>query len=284
MRLGGPTFNVEEEPQALVSYHQENDFSAAFMREVEDKVKRDEISAAYEEANILPAELGAYRLNILQTDAARRQENMDEICRRLAYADEVGIRCCVVHGGSYEPEGWGTPHPDNQSERAFEDTVAAVQTIVDRVQPTRAKLTLEPERWLLPDEPDVYLRLVEAIDRPGFGVHLDPVNIIASPKTFYDSGALLKECFDTLGPHILSCHTKDVVTVDRYPYHLVETYTGNGMLDHDVYLTEMDKLDDVDVSLMIEHLTAEQLPKARDFLFERAEALGLAFVMPRSGN
>ena len=91
MRLGGPTFDIEEEPQALVTYHQENGFSAAFMREVEDKVKRDEILAAYEEANILPAELGAYRLNILQTDAARRQENLDEISRRLAYADEAGI-------------------------------------------------------------------------------------------------------------------------------------------------------------------------------------------------
>ena len=51
------------------------------------------------------------------------------------------------------------------------------------------------------------------------------------------------------------------------------------MLDHDVYLAELDRLD-ADVSLMIEHLTAEQLPKARDFLFERAEELGLAFVMP----
>ncbi len=91
MRMGGPTFDIEEEPQALVTYHQENGFSAAFMREVEDKVKRDEILAAYEEANILPAELGAYRLNILQTDAARRQENLDEISRRLAYADEAGI-------------------------------------------------------------------------------------------------------------------------------------------------------------------------------------------------
>ena len=279
MRLGGPTFNIEEEPQALVTYHQQNGFSAAFMREIDDKVQRDEISAAYAEANIVPAELGAYRLNILQTDAARRQENLDEIRRRLEYAEEVGIRCCVIHGGSYEPEGWGTPHPDNQSEMAFEDTVAAVQHIVDRVRPTRTKLTLEPERWLLPDEPDVYLRLVEAIDRSGFGVHLDPVNIIASPKTFYDSGALLKECFDKLGPHILSCHTKDVITVDRYPYHLIETYTGNGKLDHDVYLAEMAKLD-ADATLMIEHLTAEQLPKARDFLFERAEAMDLAFVMP----
>ena len=144
MRLGGPTFNVDEEPQALVTYHRENGFSAAFMREIDDKVKRDEISAAYAEANIVPAELGAYRLNILQTDAARRQENLDEICRQLEYAEEVGIRCCVIHGGSYEPEGWGTPHPDNQSEMAFEDTVAAVQDIVDRVTPTRTKLTLEP--------------------------------------------------------------------------------------------------------------------------------------------
>ena len=283
MRLGGPTFGVAEEPEALVAYHRANGFSAAFMREVEDKVKRDEILAAYEEANIGPAELGAYRLNILQTDEARRQENMDEISRRLAYADEAGIRCCVIHGGSYEPEGWGTPNPDNQSERAFEDTVSAVQTIVDRVQPTHAKLTLEPERWLLPDEPEVYLRLVEAIDRPGFGVHLDPVNIIANPKDYYDSGALLRACFDRLGPHILSCHTKDVITVDSYPYHLVETYTGNGMLDHDVYLTELDKLEP-DVSLMIEHLTREQLPLARDFLFERAEDLGFAFVMPAKGE
>ena len=279
MRLGGPTFDIEEEPQALVTYHQENGFSAAFMREIDDKVKRDEISSAYAEADIVPAELGAYRLNILQTDAARRRENLDEICRRLEYAEEVGIRCCVVHGGSYEPEGWGTPNPDNQSEMAFEDTVAAVQDIVDKVMPTRTKLTLEPERWLLPDEPEVYLRLVEAIDRSGFGVHLDPVNIIASPKTFYDSGALLRECFEKLGPHILSCHTKDVITVDRYPYHLIETYTGNGMLDHDVYLAELHKLEP-DVTLMIEHLTAEQLPKARDFLFERAEDLGLDFVMP----
>ena len=279
MRLGGPTFDIEEEPRALVAYHQENGFSAAFMREIDDRVKRDEISSAYAEANIVPAELGAYRLNILQTDAARRQQNLDEIRRRLAYADEVGIRCCVIHGGSYEPEGWGTPNPKNQSEMAFEDTVAAVQDIVDEVQPTRTKLTLEPERYLLPDDPDVYLKLVEVIDRPGFGVHLDPVNIIASPRVFYDNGALLKACFDKLGPHILSCHTKDVVAADRYPYHLIETYTGNGMLDHDVYLAELAALD-ADVTLMIEHLTAEQLPKARDFLFERAEDLGLAFVMP----
>ena len=279
MRLGGPTFDVDIEPRALVTYHQENGFSAAFMPYIDDKVKRDEICAAYAEANIVPAELGAYRLNFLDTDAVRRQDYLDELCRRLEYADEAGIRCCVSHGGSYETGGWGTPNPDNLSERAFADTVAVVQTIVDRVQPTRTKFTLEPERYLLPDEPDVYLRLIEAIDRPGFGVHLDPVNIISSPKLFYDSGALLKDCFDKLGPHVLSCHTKDVITVDRYPHHLIETYTGNGMLDHDVYLTELARLDE-DVTLMIEHLTAEQLPKARDFLFERAEENGVAFVMP----
>ena len=38
MRLGGPAFQIENEPQSLVKYHQENGFSAAFMRREDDEV------------------------------------------------------------------------------------------------------------------------------------------------------------------------------------------------------------------------------------------------------
>ena len=123
------------------------------------------------------------------------------------------------------------------------------------------------------------MRLIEAIDRPSFGVHLDPINIVSSPKLFYTNGAFIKECFDKLGPHIVSCHSKDVTTIDRYPYHITETYTGDGFLDYRVYLTELAKLAD-DIPLMIEHLNAEQLPKARDFLLHKAKEVGVSFVKP----
>lgn len=279
MRLGGPAFDIPEEPQALVDYHKANGFSAAYMKRIDDKTKRDEIVSAYAEANIIVAEFGGYGINILETDSTLRQKNFDEICDRLAYADETGIRCCVIHGGSYETGGWGKPNPENFSGRAFEDTVKAVQTIVDKVQPTRAKLVMETEKYVFPDDPDIYLQLIEAIDRDGFGVHLDPINIVSSPKLLYTNGTFIKECFDKLGSHIVSCHSKDVTTIDRYPYHITETYTGDGQLDYDVYLTELSKLDD-DIPMMIEHLNAEQLPLARDFLLQKADALGLAFIKP----
>lgn len=279
MRLGGPAFDVPEDPQALVTYHQQNGFSAAYMKRIDDKVKREEIVAAYADANIMLAEFGAYGINILETDDRLRQKNFDEICDRLAYADEVGVRCCVIHGGSYETGGWGKPNPENFSEKAFEDTVEAVQTIVDKVQPTHAKLVMETEKYVFPDDPDIYLRLIEAIDREGFGVHLDPINIVSSPKLLYINGELIKDCFAKLGPHIVSCHSKDVTTIDHYPYHITESYTGDGQLDYDVYLSELAKLDD-DVPMMIEHLNAEQLPLARDFLQQKADALGLSFIKP----
>jgi len=279
MRLGGPVFNTSDDPQSLVESHQKNGFSAAYMPRIDDKGKLAEICAAYAEANILLAELGAYGINILDTDPALRQKNIDEICRRLAYADEVGVRCCVIHGGSYQTGGWGKPNPDNFSERAFAETVQAVQTIVDRVQPIRSKLVMETEKYVFPDDPDVYLRLIEAIDRPGFGVHLDPINIVSSPKLLYANGAFVRECFAKLGPHIVSCHSKDVTTIDKYPYHITETYSGNGLLDYTAYLTELAQLDD-DIPLMIEHLSAEQLPEARDFLLQKAQEAGVSFVKP----
>lgn len=277
MRLGGPAFDIAEEPRALVDYHQKSGFSAAYMKRIDDKTKRDEIVAAYAEANIMLAEFGAYGINILETDDVLRQKNLDEICDRLAYADEVGVRCCVVHGGSYQTGGWGKPNPQNFGEQAFEDTVRAVQSIVDKVQPTRTKLVMETEKYVFPDDPDIYLRLIQAIDREGFGVHLDPINIVSSPKLLYANGEFIKDCFNKLGSHIVSCHSKDVTTIDHYPYHITETYTGDGQLDYDIYLTELAKLHD-DVPLMIEHLNAEQLPRARDFLLQKAESLDLAFV------
>ena len=138
---------------------------------------------------------------------------------------------------------------------------------------------METEKYVLPDDPDVYLRLVRAVDRPSFGVHLDPVNIISSPKLFYASGEFIKNCFTKLAPYIVSCHSKDVITASHYPYHISETYTGDGVLDYGVYLTELSKLA-ADVPLMIEHLNAEQLPKAVDYLLRKAEEGGVSFVKP----
>jgi sugar phosphate isomerase/epimerase len=111
--------------------------------------------------------------------------------------------------------------------------------------------------WVFPDSPESYLRLLRAIDRKAFGVHLDPVNLIAGPRLYYDNAALLRKCFETLGPSIKSCHAKDVILAGRLTVHLDETRPGLGGLDYRVFLEGLNRLDP-DTPLMLEHLSSEE--------------------------
>jgi sugar phosphate isomerase/epimerase len=107
--------------------------------------------------------------------------------------------------------------------------------------------------WAFPDSPDSYARLIEAIDRDRFAVHLDPVNLVCSPARYFNNGDLIHECFAKLGPHIKSCHAKDILLSDKLTTHLDEVRPGMGGLDYPAFLTELDKLDP-DTPLMLEHL------------------------------
>src|SRR5262249_16871996 len=148
---------------------------------------------------------------------------------QLALADQIGARCCVNIAGSRGAQ-WDGPHPDNLSEETFAMIVDSVREIIDGVRPTRSFYALETMPWAFPDAPASSLRLLRAIDRPQCAVHLDPVNLVSSPQRFYDTAALLRECFATLGPFIRSCHAKDIALAGRLTVHLEEVRPGLGGL------------------------------------------------------
>ena len=56
--------------------------------------------------------------------------------------------------------------------------VGMIREIIDTARPKRTKFSIESMPWMIPSSPDEYLRLLEAVDRPEFGVHLDAVNMI----------------------------------------------------------------------------------------------------------
>ena len=49
------------------------------------------------------------------------------------------------------------------------------------------------------DSPDSYLRLIKDIDRKEFGVHLDFVNMINTPRKYLYNDVLIKECLKSSG-------------------------------------------------------------------------------------
>jgi len=279
MRLGGPIFLDATDPALLVREHQRLGLSAAYCPEIADPVLRTDTCQAFAEADIVLAEVGAYCINILDTDPVLRRQNVETICRRLAYADEMGARCCVMHGGSVSTgkEGWITANLASISRPAFDDTVLGLQAIIDAVKPQRTKLTLEMTAWLFPYNAQVYAELLAAVDRPAFAVHLDPINILDSPVACLRNSEILRECFALLGPGIVSCHAKDVLLKGVYePIHICETYPGEGMLDFHTYLRELSRLPQ-EPPLMIEHLGPEQLPAAIAHIVKVAAEVGASF-------
>ncbi|QHT59462.1 sugar phosphate isomerase/epimerase [Paenibacillus lycopersici] len=266
MRLGGPIMAKTADPQEWVAAHRSEGYAAAYCPDLklEQAVEIAAYRKAAEEADLIIAEVGAWS-NPISTDDETRRSAIRYCQQRLALADEIGALCCVNIAGS-RGEKWDGPHPSNLSEDTFALIVDTVREIIDAVRPKTACYTLETMPWVFPDTADSYLRLVRAIGRPGFAVHLDPVNMIASPRDYYYNGDLIRDCFAKLGPYIKGVHAKDIALADELTVHLSERRPGLGGLDYRTLLTEMGKLDK-NVPFMLEHLhTAEDYKLAAAYV------------------
>jgi sugar phosphate isomerase/epimerase len=197
------------------------------------------------------AETGAWS-NPLSPDAATRTEALRKCQVMLALADEIGARCCVNIAGSRGAK-WDGPHPADLIPETFEMIVATVRAIIDAVQPRRTFYTLEPMPWMYPDSVESYLGLIRAIDRPQFGVHFDPVNLINCPQRYFHNADFIRDFVDRLGPQIRSVHLKDIRLQDQLTVHLDEVRPGLGELDYQVLLSALNGLDP-NLPVMLEHL------------------------------
>lgn len=257
IRLGGPLYADASTPEAWVAAVERHGYRAAFCP-VGPSSPPDEI-AQYAEAaaraDIVIAEVGAWS-NPLSANHGEREAALRKCKEGLALAEAIGARCCVNIAGS-RGDQWDGPHPENLTDETFQLIVKSVQDIIDSVQPQRAFYALETMPWIFPDCPQNYLRLVEAIDRKQFAVHLDPVNMINSPQRFFHNAAFIRECFDLLGPLIQTCHAKDIALRGQLTVHLDEVRPGLGGLDYSVFLRELDRLPG-DIPLMLEHLPNEE--------------------------
>jgi len=277
MRLGAPVFVEHMTPDAWIAALKRERYGAAYCpvgTDADAATIRAYVEAA-ERADIVIAEVGAWS-NPLSADQATRQAALATCQTQLALADEIGARCCVNIAGT-RGEPWDGPHPSNLTEETFALIVETVRAIIDAVKPRRTYYTLEPMPWMYPDSADSYLRLLAAIDRSHFGVHVDMVNVINSPQRYFENAALICEWFTKLGPHIKSCHAKDTLLATKLTTHLDEVRPGLGYLDYRTLLRELDKLDP-DTPLMIEHLQAEEDYRlSAAYIRGVADEIGLAF-------
>jgi len=257
MRLGAPVFEDCSTPELWIAALKRKGYSAAFCP-VGPETSDDDVQAwakAARDADVVIAEVGAWS-NPLAPDPEAARAAIEHCKTQLYLADRIGAACCVNIAGS-RGQIWDGPHPANLTKETFELIVETVREIIDAVQPTRTYYTLETMPWMYPDSADSYLALIQAVDRPAFAVHFDPVNLVNCPARWADTGSLIRDFVERLGPWIRSCHAKDVTLAPKLTVHIDEVRPGLGVLDYRTYLVCLDSLGD-DVPLMIEHLGSEQ--------------------------
>jgi sugar phosphate isomerase/epimerase len=274
IRLGGPVFLKSEDPRELAREHKRLGYSSALCPAAKssDSARVREIEQAFAAEDVAIAEVGAW-VNMLDPDSEKRRANMQYVSERLALAEAVGARCCVNIAGTFA-SGRG-PHPDDLSQKYFDATVENCRRVIDDVKPKRTRFTIEMMAWCLPDSPDAYVKLIKAVDRQGLGVHLDPCNGINSARRYYHNAEFIAECFQKLGPWIMSCHAKDLDMLPESNIHLMEVVPGRGKVDYRAYLRGLAKLGR-DVPLILEHLkTAGEYLEGAAYIRKVASDIGV---------
>ena len=278
LRLGGPSFTKADDPEELARAHRNLGYRAAYCPDValKDTARIKALAEAFARHDVVIAEVGRW-VNLLDADSDKRKHNLQTVTDGLALAEAIGARCCVDIAGSFSTKEWYGPHPDNFSPKFFDAAVENARKIIDAVKPQRAKFCYEMMGWAMPHSPDNCLKLLRAVDRKAFAIHLDPCNLVNSPEKFYRNADLLNECFDKLGRWIASCHAKDLTWDIEMNVHFREVAPGQGTLDYATYLRRLSQLPQ-NPPLMLEHLkTAEEYAAAAKHIVDIGRKEGMSF-------
>ncbi|MDL2205851.1 sugar phosphate isomerase/epimerase [Eubacteriales bacterium OttesenSCG-928-N13] len=258
MKLGGSIVGPYQTPEEWGKLLKGSRF-AAVTSPISHAAPKELAQAYLDEAKRLSvtiAEVGVWK-NPLAPDEAERKAALAFAQAQLAFADEIGANCCVNIVGS-RGERWDGAYPDNYAPETYDAIVQSVREIIDAVKPTRTFYTIEPMPWMVPDGPDEYLQLLKDVDRPAFGVHLDFVNMINSPRRYLAAEAFIEECFKKLAPYTKSIHAKDSIMEQPFTTMIREVAPGKGVLDYAKVLRAANAAMPKEIPFLLEHMNTDQ--------------------------
>jgi sugar phosphate isomerase/epimerase len=272
IRFGGPVFINNDrvpdlmstdaqfvDPVKVARRYREKGFTSARVPHIDihDKAMVKATKEAFKQEDVMLAEIG-YWDNLLDTDGKTRSFHRGQVLEALYAAEELGALCAVDILGSYCHGNGNSVHvADNFSGEAFESAVEIARYFIDMVKPKTAYFVYEIFPFDITDTPENLEKLLKAVDRKQFGIHLDLCNLINSPRAYFNSGAIVKECVHRFGDRIISCHVKDIKMKEpSISVILEEVPMGQGNVDLKTFMRQIDGLSRP-IPFMMEHLPNE---------------------------
>lgn len=266
------------DPYFLARAAKEKGYRASYTPQVTlgepEKIKA--IREAFRAEDIMLAEVG-YWENIMDLDPGERARHRQAVADALALAEEVGARCAVDIFGSYCYGNGNSKHSArNFSAEALEEAVYMARYFIDTVKPKNAYFCYEIFPFSVVDSPEALEKLVWAVDRRQFGVHLDLVNLVNGPRAYWNNTDIARECVRRFGSRIVASHVKDIKMKEpAISVILEEVVAGEGVIDFGVFAKVLDDLPQ-EIPFMMEHLASEaEYDRAARYIRECAAKAGV---------
>ena len=237
-----------------------------------------ELGAMFADAGLDLVEYGRYHANLIHPDAQVRRAHIADLADAVRVARAAGCMAVISGAGSHNSGSMWWPHPDNYSLETFDRLVDSLREAVKPAEAEGVLLGLEGSALTPIRDATSARRVLEAVSSPALRVHLDPVNWITW-DTIFCTGTAVQSMFRTLGAdHILSAHNKGVAAENKVGVPISETVTGapDDIFDHSAILRIGAQMPE-DFYLVIEHLSLDQMPGAREHLLCIADTLGVQF-------
>jgi sugar phosphate isomerase/epimerase len=235
-----------------------------------------EIGRMFADAGLDMVEYGRYQTTLIHPAAEVRRDNIADLTSALRLARAAGCMAVITGAGSYNPGNNWWPHPENYSRATFDRLVESLREAVKAAEDEGVLLGLEGSTLTPLRNAHTARAVVDAVGSPALRAHLDPVNWITW-DTIFCTGQAVDSMFEKLGPErMLSAHNKGVTAENKVGVHISETVTGapDDIFDHAAILRVAARMPP-DFYLVIEHLTLEQMPAARQHLLGIADQIGV---------
>lgn len=242
----------------------------------------------------LPVSCISAYTNIVHPDPAERKRRNGYLKEILSHAQYLGSPYVISETGTFAMDSDWVHHPRNKTEEGWEQCRQVIRELAGHAYDNGAVFLLETYVNNVVGSVEETLRMFAEVDHPGLGLLMDPTNYFEG-HNIDRMDETLNRVFDALSDKIRIAHAKDVkrAGADKSEKHsdigddtAAESHTfrgvgeielpapGLGSLNYDLYLRRLAQKHP-NIPIIIEHLTEDDVPRAKKFLDGKLRANGV---------
>lgn len=207
-------------------------------------------------------------VNVIDPNEARRKVGEGRLHTLLKNWKKLGCNNVSTETGTFNETSPWLDSPKNFTEEGYARCREAFENLARVAEDAGAVLSIEAYWRNCIDSIERAARLFNDVKSPGLKLVMDPCNYLRKEDLSKSKmQPMLEAMFARLGDRIVVAHAKDVkAAADGTDLPAA----GRGVLDYPLFLRLLAQLGRP-VDLILEHLTLDDVPRARDFVLAQME-------------